>query len=637
MSVKIGNETVEQLPKRIANRSENKKYLYKNKIIVWKDNLLKCVHNYIHNRCNICKNNPNFCIHDTEISNCVDCVELYNIQKKENKEKLLKIKPIENTREILLHSDGMIVDKILIPFIPKLLDRIEGNKYIQSNKIITWINNKFRCEHGKRDYRCKICKHFKNLCFHNNEENNCEKCKYFVAQKYKEKCIEELKLKIKKQENIELKKIQNNLSKKEKIEKAALEIIQVKAELSTNIKKIDIRNRQGLTGEYLLVDEIDYDRVNALKWNFHDIKRKSVKSSKLPIGHLIIGKPDLGYVVDHIDGNPLNNTKSNLRFLTHKENAQNKKKKIGSTSKFYGVYWAKQKNKWIAKHSNNRLYFNTELEAAKQYDKFVLYYIGLGSTRNHVLLEEEIKDALKNVNKPVPRKNKIQGIRYNPKNNKFYVYFEWNKKYISLGKSFDTRETAEVACLEKRSELLKIKQDEHKAKPITYNKEGIAYIEIEKNNKEIIHILVDSEHWHDLTSTSMSCTNLYASIRRNDKGIDVHVYLYNKVYGDKKVKTNFVDHINGDKNDNRVQNLREATQVQNSHNRKKQIGCTSKYIGVYKKKSEKKYRVRISISGKYTQIGTFECEIEAAKCYNEAAILEYGDFANVNKGPEFDN
>ena len=56
----------------------------------------------------------------------------------------------------------------------------------------------------------------------------------------------------------------------------------------------------------------------------------------------VMGHPDKGMVTDHIDGNPLNNQKNNLRIVTQRVNKQNLRHKTNTrkySSKYPGVYW----------------------------------------------------------------------------------------------------------------------------------------------------------------------------------------------------------------------------------------------------------------------------------------------------------
>lgn len=53
-------------------------------------------------------------------------------------------------------------------------------------------------------------------------------------------------------------------------------------------------------------------------------------------------------LIDHINGDPTNNCKSNLRIVTMQQNNMNRKKQSNNTSGCTGVYWEKQCNKWRA-------------------------------------------------------------------------------------------------------------------------------------------------------------------------------------------------------------------------------------------------------------------------------------------------
>jgi len=80
-----------------------------------------------------------------------------------------------------------------------------------------------------------------------------------------------------------------------------------------------------------------------------------------------------------------------------------------------------------------------------------------------------------------------------------------------------------------------------------------------------------------------------------------------------------VDHIDGDRENNAVRNLRMATSEQNNRaHRTKSEGCSSKYRGVYKYK-DGKWKAQIKCNGKRTPLGTFTSEDDAALAYNGAA------------------
>lgn len=94
-----------------------------------------------------------------------------------------------------------------------------------------------------------------------------------------------------------------------------------------------------------------------------------------------------------------------------------------------------------------------------------------------------------------------------------------------------------------------------------------------------------------------------------------------------------IDRINGDKLDNRIENLREATQQQNTFNRKVRANTKSGVKGVSyvgNSTSSKPWAAGISYNGKYTVLGHFDTIEEAAACYQAAALKLHGEFARFD-------
>lgn len=87
-----------------------------------------------------------------------------------------------------------------------------------------------------------------------------------------------------------------------------------------------------------------------------------------------------------------------------------------------------------------------------------------------------------------------------------------------------------------------------------------------------------------------------------------------------------IDHINGDKLDNRRKNLRLATSSQNLANMKKII----KGIQRTKWNNNDRWRARIKVNYKSISLGCFATKLEAIKAYNEAAKRYFGEFARLN-------
>ena len=88
-----------------------------------------------------------------------------------------------------------------------------------------------------------------------------------------------------------------------------------------------------------------------------------------------------GQLVDHIDGNPLNNRRSNLRLATRSQNQANRRRNRTSRSRYKGVTWHQGQQRWMARIQVNgrRItigYYADPLQAAYEYDAFARTYFG---------------------------------------------------------------------------------------------------------------------------------------------------------------------------------------------------------------------------------------------------------------------
>jgi hypothetical protein len=93
-----------------------------------------------------------------------------------------------------------------------------------------------------------------------------------------------------------------------------------------------------------------------------------------------------------------------------------------------------------------------------------------------------------------------------------------------------------------------------------------------------------------------------------------------------------VDHINGDKLDNRKSNLRLCNRWQNKANTRIISTNTTGYKGVSWHKD--KWQASIRVSGKLIYLGRYATKEEAAKVYNKAATTHFGEFAWLNPLPD---
>jgi hypothetical protein len=85
-----------------------------------------------------------------------------------------------------------------------------------------------------------------------------------------------------------------------------------------------------------------------------------------------------------------------------------------------------------------------------------------------------------------------------------------------------------------------------------------------------------------------------------------------------------LDHINGNRDDNRIINLRLCTDKENSHNRVNiNKNNTSKYMGVSWHPQLKRWWARIGLNGRNISLGTFECPKEAYEAYLNAKQIHH--------------
>lgn len=138
--------------------------------------------------------------------------------------------------------------------------------------------------------------------------------------------------------------------------------------------------KKTVNNKTVIIDIEDEFFFNLYKWHINGnyvftIFKIEGKQVKKYLHRLLLDEP-VFKVVDHINGNPLDNRKENLRACWVGENIRNRKtiNKNKRSSKYKGVYWHKKNKNWyvkimLNKKSHNIGSFETEIEAAKAYDR----------------------------------------------------------------------------------------------------------------------------------------------------------------------------------------------------------------------------------------------------------------------------
>ena len=117
----------------------------------------------------------------------------------------------------------------------------------------------------------------------------------------------------------------------------------------------------------------------------------------------------------------------------------------------------------------------------------------------------------------------------------------------------------------------------------------------------------------------------YYLIKINNRRYHSHILAWVYVYG--SFPNGEIDHINHEQGDNRIENLRDVSRVDNCRNRSIPLNNTSGIMGVYFHKKSNRWRAIINIDGKQKTLGQFADFSEAVNARKNAEVL-YGYHKN---------
>ena len=146
-------------------------------------------------------------------------------------------------------------------------------------------------------------------------------------------------------------------------------------------------------GKQTILDDQDYAWVKKFKWYAYKSKNNyyAWRLSGVQLHREILGlKNKDGKIVDHKNGNGLDNRRENLRVCTVAENCRNARTHTKlKSNKFKGVSWSPGHKKWVTKiiinYKQKHLgYFDNEELAAEAYNKAAINYFGKFAKINRI-------------------------------------------------------------------------------------------------------------------------------------------------------------------------------------------------------------------------------------------------------------
>jgi len=147
------------------------------------------------------------------------------------------------------------------------------------------------------------------------------------------------------------------------------------------IQRGNLKTIQLTRNKVALVDDKDFEWLSRWKWqcNAGGYAYRGEKQKHVFMHREILNPPD-NMICDHINGNTLDNRRSNLRICTRYENSLNLNMKKNNKSGFRGVYWNKKDRRWRASiQSREKIYlgnYETPEEAARVYNEAAKKYHG---------------------------------------------------------------------------------------------------------------------------------------------------------------------------------------------------------------------------------------------------------------------
>lgn len=369
---------------------------------------------------------------------------------------------------------------------------------------------------------------------------------------------------------------------------------------------IPLRNIMGLITAYALCAEKHYTNVMKYKWSQCKRHRVSgcVDGVTTALSYFIMvilegQKVPAGYVIDHMPphNNPLDNRVENLRIITNQQNAQSSRKtKTKTTSQYIGVFKIAD-DKWASSIQFNGIthylgMHETEKQAVKARDAWIWRNNQNGDLMFQIIFKDEIEDSLK-----IP-----VHVKYKKVCPYLGVYAEPRGKFrASLKKDgvklVNFRSESDIECAQRYDDTV-VKCNLYR--PLNFPERHPDF----KPERPIITQKRDIPGTTrcEILLTEDASTNPFMDILQYDRikyyalSFNDDRYVVFKMEGRKKQMLQrfllnakptdpIVDHIDRNRLNYTLENLRFSTRKLNAQNKEKRKGATSNYFGVYKRKN----------------------------------------------------
>lgn len=200
-----------------------------------------------------------------------------------------------------------------------------------------------------------------------------------------------------------------------------------------------------------IVSAEDYDRLMQWGWSMHPngyacrlthVDEKPARKGMMM--HRQIMETPEGLETDHINGNRLDNRRSNLRICTRMQNGANRRKQTSALSSPYkGVYWCNRSKGWMAqimvgKRNKYIGRFDNIFDAALAYNEKAMALFGEFARLNDVLLPEGFIPVVRK-----PRSSSYRGVTMHKQSGRWASKIKVEGKYYWLGYFASEREAAE--------------------------------------------------------------------------------------------------------------------------------------------------------------------------------------------------